>query len=148
MQLLAFLCCERVIFDQQGVPSLIMIMETLTVQVPPGTDIPSNVVAPKEWAVFTLWIPESQDIGKTFRQIIEVEPPPGGGARMKPPPLEFRVKADEQYRNLMPVLGFPVGHKGRYNVKMRLESDGELIGSEYTYKIEVKHQHQDQTVSA
>lgn len=146
MRLLAFLCCDKVIIDQQGNPSLIMLLETLTVHVPAEAEIPADVVSPREWWIFTMWTPEPQDIGKTFQQHIELISP--NGKITTHTPLAFTTKNDEQARNIQQVLGFPVGTEGHCFVKMWIQSDDKRVTETFSYRLTVKHQKEPKPVTA
>lgn len=142
MQLLAFLCCDRVIIDQGGTPSLVGIWETITAQIPAGAQIPVEAVAPREWYIFTLWIPDKEDMGKTFVQKMEIEIT--GLSKRLQQELPFTISNLEQQRNMQQVIGFPIGVAGAGVVKMWLEFARKAVSPIYSYPMTVKHQFQDQ----
>ncbi len=146
MQLLIFAPCEKVITDQQNNHTLVIIMQTVAVQFPPEAEVPINVMMPREWAVYTMWQPEVEDIGKKFVQKLECVSP-DGQIPMKAP-LPFEIKNDETHRNILNIVGFPIGQQGKYTLRMWLELEsGEVATKVFTYTLTVSHQRVAQPVS-
>src|SRR5271157_362574 len=73
-----FALCEKVIMDKEDRASLISLFNTISAQIlPTNQAIPSNAVAPKEWYVYTSWETEPEDIGKEYRQVVQLLYPNG-----------------------------------------------------------------------
>ena len=137
-RLLAFLACEKVVIEKQfETPSLISVMQKVMFQPSEGVEIPVNAIAPYKWAVFTMWVREQGDDGKTFRQKCELIMPDGTVGPVSID-LPFIVK-DEINFNIANVLGFPVGQLGMITIKMWLESEnGEVLTPHYDYPVKVE----------
>jgi hypothetical protein len=73
-----FTICEKVILDKEDRASLISLFNTISAQVLPNSEgIPLNAVAPKEWWAFSSWETKPDDIGKEFRQVVQLLYPNG-----------------------------------------------------------------------
>jgi hypothetical protein len=79
--------------------------------------VPGNAVAPKEWAVFTSWDRLPTDEGKEFNQCLQVLYP-DGRVFFDNRELKFARKQGERKHNAVGILGFPVGQKGDYKIRM------------------------------
>lgn len=136
-KLLAFLPCEKVILDDTKNASLIIVLQG--VGVPIGKEgIPKNAVAPKEWAVFTLWArPAPEDVGKTFYQFVQLLLP--DGTEFTKSHLEFKMEAGKVHTNRLNVVGFPVGQAGEITLNMWLEEHEAKWTEVYSYPLTVSH---------
>lgn len=108
MELLVFAVCERVIIDNQNNPSLIVLMENITIEFPAGVSVPERISLPREWFAFTMWTPAVDDIGKSFEQKFEFYLP----AEQKPSfttTLPFTISNEKPAKNVQLFRGFPVG---------------------------------------
>ncbi len=121
-RLLLFAPCEKLIVDEDANPTLFTVIQNISVAVPTGQQIPSDVMSPHGWDVVTLWYPESGDDGKTFHERLEFEQPDGSVAvRGK---LKFTFSNGKTHRNKTHVDGFPVGRPGTCWLKLWLDADG------------------------
>src|SRR6266567_4409707 len=111
LKLYVCVACEKVIIDQDGVPSLIGLFNKLSLTPPKDQEIPKNAVAPKEWAVFSAWdtdpgdelkehifciqmfYPDKTQFGEVFKNKMKVE-----------------LNKRSQVKTVIP--GFPVGQPG------------------------------------
>jgi len=139
-KLYLFAACEKVILDQSGVPSLISLFSKLKLQLPGQLgDIPVNAVAPKEWAVFTSWDWLPSDEGRLYGQCLQVLYP-DGKVFVENRELKFTMKPGERQHNAVGIMGFPIGEKGDYRIRMWLEEDGATVvePSEIHLQVEIE----------
>jgi hypothetical protein len=139
LNLLAFLVCEKVIFEKDfETPSLISVMQKVVFQ---GTEevpesLPVNTMAPLSWQIFTVWMSEPEDIGKRLIQQAVIETPDNSPSPVKTF-LPFTVK-DGFNTNAIKILGFPVGYPS-VKIKIWLESEsGEKISPDFFYPIGIE----------
>jgi hypothetical protein len=140
MKFLALCPCEKVIIDQRGAHSLITIMENVEVSTQPSATsqpvMPTNAVMPKEWFVYTRWLPSEEDIGKTFRQTYQLYWP--NGEKFTEGYAEF--KATESFQqNVLQLQGMPVGQPGKVKVAVWVEHDGRRVTEVIETHFKVKH---------
>jgi hypothetical protein len=62
-RLLAFVACERVILDTEGLASLIRVIESVEVTVPKEVELPPGISAPKEWSTISIWSLDRSETG-------------------------------------------------------------------------------------
>jgi hypothetical protein len=137
-KLYVFAACEKVILDQAGVPSLISLFTKLKMLLPGQLgDVPGNAVAPKEWAVFTSWDRLPTDEGKEFNQCLQVLYP-DGKVFFENRELKFAMKPGERQHNAVGILGFPIGQKGDYTIRMWLEEKGSVAAEPVEIRLEVE----------
>jgi len=140
-RLLNLLPCEKVIVDRAGMPSLIALFQNINVALSEGqdiTEVPRSTITYKEWAVFSEWRPDPEDVGTTAHQILEVEYPDGTMAPIRGK-LPFSFENTGSHRSHQNILGFPVGHEGRYVIRVWLERDERAITPVSTYELFVSH---------
>ncbi len=105
-----------------------------------GTAVPiaPNTITAKEWAVFSEWKPEPDDIGKQVNQVLELQYPDGtlSPVRGKVP---FTFTNDRPHRNQQNIIGFPIGQEGNYTLRVWLEKDGNPISEVNSYEMAVSH---------
>ncbi len=128
---LIFAACEKIIIDDQGNASLIVLLQNVTVMVKRNETIPQNAVTPKEWAIFASWQTQANENGKKLRQIMEITYPKAE--------LDF-VVAEPSDQNRVNIVGFPVGQSGQYSIRMWLEENARKVTEELVYPFSVKHQ--------
>lgn len=135
-KLLVFAPCEKIILDQSGIASLIALFQRIDAQ---GTTpaIPENAVAPKEWAIFTLWEWLPEDSGKKFSQIVQILWP--NQAEFQKLEIEFQAGNLRYHQNRVSIVGFPVGQVGDVKIRLWLERDSRKCTDTFTYCIEVAH---------
>lgn len=119
MKLLIFTPCEKVLQDARSGHSLINVFNELKIQVPPNTELPSDAVIPKEWAIFTKWELDAEDEGKECASVLRILWPDGkvwAEQTLSAPPtkgvLSFMVQLQ----------GFPFGQNGKLRVVNSLRS--------------------------
>jgi hypothetical protein len=153
--------CERVIIEQavagsppgaSGVPSLIGLFNKIIAVASFTTgseiqEIPSNAVAPREWAVFSAWDIEPGDEERKFMvctQIFYPDDSPFGPTSKIP----LKVDAGKRSQNVLRITGFPIGQVGFYKVRTWIEeNDREVLGPiEFKIELEIQKQEQMQTV--
>lgn len=102
--------------------------------------LPTNAVTPKEWWIFSIWEPQTDEVGKDFEQPIEVYWPSGE----KFVELKVKFKPDERVQyNSTQMLGFPVGQPGKVKILTWVELQGKRITEPFAYYITIKHISQD-----
>src|SRR5579885_3065099 len=109
-KLVLFIPCEKLIVDEDQNPSLITIIQTLNVSIPAGQAIPKEVMSPQQWDIVTIWLPERDDQGKSFRQIIEFVGQDGGIPIRGETSLN--LEQGKWCRQKIHVFGMPVGYVG------------------------------------
>lgn len=143
MRILIFAPCEKVILDKAGNPSLISILQTVTVQVPEGATIPRNAVAPKEWYVFAHWIADENEIGKSFSQKSQIILP--DGSVFDPPAVissPFKVETLDKMivQNTISFQGFPIGLPGPLKVRIWIDDeDGKHVTDILEYPLKLNY---------
>ncbi len=138
-RLLAFLPCDKILVDDKGNASLIVLLMNVGVQV--GKEgIPKNAVAPREWDVFTLWQQSAQeDVEKTFHQVLQLVLP--DGTEFMKSGVEFKMQQGKLHQNRITVQGMPVGQAGKLIVNMWLEEQSAKWTEVYSYPLTVSHNH-------
>lgn len=137
-KLYVFAVCDKVILDARGTASLISLFNEVHAILQPGTDIPPNAVAPKEWAVYVSWEQEPADAGKEYEQILQIISPDGSVFQQLK--FKFTFASDKTHQqNTGNVLGFPIGREGTYTVKMWLEHNNAIVCEPPTISLRVKY---------
>jgi len=134
-ELLTLAACEKVLIDEQRNPTLVVLMERIEAQIPEGQSVPANVLAPKEWVVFTLWKRQEGEKPGHCRQFIEVVPP--GNLPIIKVDIEFDFN-DRLHKVTNRFLGIPVGTPGTCWINVRLESAAGVTGT-FSYPLEILH---------
>jgi hypothetical protein len=139
LELLAFTPCDKILIDEGGNPSLIVLIENIEVQVPEGSTVPAKVIIPKEWAVFTLWKKDPNDPVKHYKQICELVPPGNFGEAGS-----LRIQAEFDFtqrlhRTVLRAVGFPVGVKGTASLNVWLEENGKRATETFSYPLNIVH---------
>jgi hypothetical protein len=133
--------CEKVIYSQDGVASLINLFHKVVVAAT-NQEIPANAVAPKEWAVFSTWDTDPGDELKEYFVCVQVfypdQSPFGEVGRAKVP-----IERGKGAQMNVQMLGFPVGQAGRYTVKTWVEENRHTVINPIELKIEVEIRRQD-----
>jgi hypothetical protein len=138
---LIYATCEKVLVDESQTASLISIFDKLTVNAPENAEIPRNGIAVKEWAVYASWIPEADDVGKTYKVATQVfypdETPFADVVR-----FDLAMKAGKRAQGIARFNGFPIGQVGAFTVSTWLEYEGKRIGTdrELTIDVEISRQ--------
>ena len=136
--------CEKVILAADGAASLISLFSKIVIGVPVATEIPRNAVAPKEWAVFSIWCPEQGDELKNFEictQFIYPDLTQFGDIVRH----QINVEQGKRAQVLVQVPGFPIGQVGPYTVRTWIEEGGKKVSEPIEFKIELEIATADQT---
>jgi len=143
-RLLAVLPCEKIIVDREGIPSLIALFQQVHAA-PAGTradgtiaPIAPNTITTKEWAVFSEWKPEPDDVGKQVKQVLELQYPDGTVSPVRGK-VSFTFINEMPHRNQQNIVGFPIGQQGTYLLRVWLEKDGNRISDVTSYEMGVSH---------
>jgi hypothetical protein len=132
-----FTVCEKVIIEDNGMPSLITLFTRIATTPNIGAEIPSNALAPKEWAIFTAWDWEKDDEGVRYTQAIEVRVPDGKVfADIK---TNFVIERDKRQQVRVPLVGFPIGQRGDCTVHLWLRRGSTLVTEAAPVRITVEH---------
>jgi hypothetical protein len=135
-ELIAFIACDKVLMDEQRNPTLVVLIENIEAGVLEGAAIPEQLMAPKEWAIFTLWKRSEQEQGKHYKQI-SVLTAARNSNRMQ---VELEFNFDEiLHRTISRIVGFPVGTVGTALLETWLEENGSPVTEKISYPIKVSH---------
>lgn len=143
-KLLLFAPCERVIIDDQGSATLVIILHKIAVFNPKIEELPKDAVAPKEWVVFTLWEPMAEDIGKEFVQVLQTILP--DGSEFKKSEMRFRFQEGKRQQNRMLIQGMPVGQDGKLALNTWLEVDSRQVGEVNSYDLTITYSKEDPSI--
>src|SRR5260370_10196220 len=139
MKLLVFAPCEKVIIDHKGNPSLISLMQKITVQIPAGDleKLPPTAMAPMTWYVFTHWLIEENEMGREFVQRVDVVLPNKEVLAGKGSSITFKPTdpAKNIMQNNVTLMGLPVGRSGPITVNLWVEENGAAITEVHTYPL-------------
>jgi len=140
MRYLATCACDKIVIDKLGAHSLISVMSNADISIvpAPGTpeQIPPNAVTPREWWIFSMWEPSSEEAGKEFEQVFQVYWP--NKEKLLEGRLGFKPDERVQYTSYS-VLGFPVGQQGKVRIVTWVEQQGSRITDIFDYHITVRH---------
>jgi len=129
--------CEKVIVSSDLDVSLITLFDKLTVEIAAGIEIPANLVAAKEWVVFSKWLPEAGDEVKEyvhcFQMMYPDQSPFGNVIRQK-----LKIEQNKQAQNIMKMVGFPIGQQGSYTVRIWIEQGDKPVLQPIDLKLEVE----------
>lgn len=144
-RLYIFALCEKVITDKDGRTSLISLFNDISAQIlPTAPDIPPNAIAAKEWWAYASWEIEPGDIGKEYRQLIQLFYPKGEPFSA-PVEVKFSPESGKTHQQVtVNGMGFPIGQVGLYTMKMWLEYGGSTIIESSPIIINVTHNKLDE----
>lgn len=129
--------CEKVIFGQDSVPSLINLFTKITATIPvDAPEIPKNAVAPKEWCVFSSWDAEPGDELREYficTHVLYPDQTPFGEISKNKLNIELGKRAQFNVQ----MLGFPMGQAGVYTVKTWIEENQRTVVGPLELKIEL-----------
>jgi hypothetical protein len=125
-KLLAYLPCEKVVVeDESRNISVLSILETVTVTLPPGAPAPAKKASiGMPWAVFTLWQKEKGESGGFESKSVLMSPEGELLAETPVANLDFGASTRQQVINRM--AGFPIWTPGTCQLKLmvRTSRDG------------------------
>lgn len=131
-----YVACEKVIIAQDSVASLIALFSKIILTIPAGTEVPRNAVAPKEWAVFSIWDPEPGDERRNYFLCTQVLYPDktqfGEIAKSK-----FNIEPSKRAQMSMQIQGFPIGQTGEYKIRTWIEENDKRVSDPIQFGIEV-----------
>jgi hypothetical protein len=141
MRHLATCACDKLIIDKNGAHSLVSIMSnadiSIVVQSPAVSEqIPTNAVTPREWWIFSMWEPSSEDVGEQFEQVYQIYWP--NNEKLSENRIGFKPDERVQY-NSQPILGFPVGQSGKIRIVTWVDHHGQRVTEVFDYYITIKH---------
>jgi hypothetical protein len=139
--------CEKVIIAADGVASLIGLFSKIIIPVPAETEIPRNAVAPKEWAVFSVWDIDQGDELKKYTLCTQIlYPDQSQFAEV----VKTKMKTELSKRSQMniQILGFPIGQIGQYTIRTWVEENQQRIFGPIEFKIELEMTKQEQPQKA
>jgi hypothetical protein len=125
MKLLLATPCQFVITDVESSlgHSLIAVFHDIGIKVPPSTDVPSNALLPKEWAIFSKWKAEKEEEATKHYTLQFAAYWPDGTAL-----VEQEIKSNPLVEGGMAFIvrntGFPIGQNGIVKVILSLMADG------------------------
>ncbi|HUY13265.1 MAG TPA: hypothetical protein VMX16_06505 [Terriglobia bacterium] len=136
--------CEKVIIDKDDVASLISVFSKITVTVPSEADIPKNAVAPKEWAVFSLWDTDLGDELKEYALCMQVLYP-DQTQFSEVTKIKMKIEPNKRSQVVVRMLGFPIGQVGRYTINTWIEENQQRVFGPIEFKIGFEIVKQEQT---
>ena len=137
------MACEKVILAADNVASLISLFNKIVVVVPDEAEIPKNAIAPKEWAVFSIWDTEPGDELKDYTFCTQMFYPDqthaGEVHRVK-----MNIECNKRSQVNLQIKGFPIGQTGQYTVRTWIEENQRVVVDPIEFKIELEITRQDQ----
>lgn len=144
------IACEKVIIAKDtDVPSLINLFTKIGAVIPRGAEIPSNAVAPKEWAVFSGWDVEPGDEHHPYILCTQI---------LYPDKTQFAeivrsklvIQANKRAQMVVNIVGFPIGQIGEYVVRTWVELNNETVCGpiEFGIGVEITRQEPPQSSEA
>jgi hypothetical protein len=142
-RLLVFAPCEKTIISGaeagDGSASLISIIQAINAQV--GEDRNGGkvekAVAPMRWHIFSLWLMEADDTGRSYEQDFKLTFPSGKTAFKQ----TIRFTQTKQFQRVVAqIIGFPVSESGEYGLSLHLrEAESEIPKVEAYFPLFVAH---------
>jgi hypothetical protein len=123
-KLLNFSPCENIIVANDNTISLITILEKVQIHLPVSEDhkLPENAQIPFKWFVFTSWLKQPGDDGKTFEQLIDITLP--GEKSLRSSIVNFQL-SEMRHRTVVQLPGMPITPKGIALIKLLLREQGQ-----------------------
>jgi hypothetical protein len=104
--LLVFAPCEKIIIDQDNNPSLIAILQEISLDSRVASKAPGGALAALPWQIFALWARSPDDDAATiYEQACDLLLP--DGQVVVPSRTTFQIEGPS-HRNITKVIGFPV----------------------------------------
>ncbi len=138
-RLQVFVVCEKAIIGQDdGLPTLIGLIDGFGVQVPAGEQVTPNALLPIRTSIFSLWKLEPGDEGKTFEERVRLRYPDGHYGPEQVRSFSFAAPK-EGNRHTINNQGFPA-QAGEYRVEIALREAGETEWCECgAYPLKITH---------
>src|ERR1019366_8268784 len=84
-RLQVFAVCQQVIINaDDNIPTLVNLIDGITVTLPPGVKLDPNTAMPSKFTIFSSWKRIGDDEGKTFEQRVRIRLPGGEYAPGEP----------------------------------------------------------------
>lgn len=135
--------CEKVILAADSVASLINLFNRIAVVVANETEFPKNAVAPKEWAVFSIWDTEPGDELKDYtfcNQMFYPDQTQFGEVHR----VKMNIELNKRSQVNLQFVGFPIGQAGQYTVRTWVEENQRVVIDPIEFKIELEITRQNQ----
>ncbi len=126
--------CEKVVLGKDDVASLIGLFSKLMIEVPSGTEIPSNAVTPKEWCVFSIWDIDPGDELKELFLCTKILYP-DGSQFANVVKTKMKMEPKRRVQNVVQVPGFPIGQMGDYTILTWIEENEKPVVEPIEFKI-------------
>ena len=137
-KLLAFLPCLKAIDWDDGLLTVVSILEYVGVTLPANQPTPEpNAAVPLQWQMVSIWHGQPDDAGKQFEQVIEFILPSGQSVFSNTSPIELtsartRIRIDGKL--------FPVGVAGEVTIRVGCREVGQNdIHPQSEYPVLVQH---------
>jgi len=130
--------CQLAIRDDASGHSLIAIFHELKLQFPPGTEIPSNAVIARDWALFSKWEMDEEEEGRDYISTTEIFWP--DGTLFSRSELKASTPVANGMAFIVRVNGFPMGQTGTIRISSILSENGNLIAGPIETAIRLHHQ--------
>lgn len=145
MKCTALLPCEKIIIDKDGAHSIINVMQNAAVVlqkkeldgITEQLAVPVNAVMQMTWWIFSVWLPSSSDVGRSFEQVYQLYWP--NGDKFVENRLAFTQKDDRSQQTNFYYIGFPVGQIGDVRIVSWLDSDGQRVTDITETKVRIDH---------
>ncbi len=129
--------CEKVILTADNVASLISLFNKIIITAPPEAEVPKNAVAPKEWAIFSIFDTEPGDELKEYTHFAQILYPDQSQfseiAKSK-----LRIELNKRAQVNVQVPAFPIGQVGNYTVRVWIEENQRTVVGPIEFKIELE----------
>lgn len=124
-RLLLFAPCERVITDEQGNVSLIVLLSAIRIGLNLA-EIPQKAVIPMRWDIITMWWRSPEDSGAKFEQHVELVSP--DEKVLITNTAKFGLVEADTHRHVARIQGFPMPRlAGRCFLRLYVREDREGI---------------------
>lgn len=114
VNLAAFLIAEYGIINSlDDTVTLVKIIDTITIGIPPGASIPDNLAAPRPWVAFAQWGRVESDADESFDQRVQLFTP--DGVKVSEGHITFTIRS-RSHRTLIAFEFFPISQPGEYRI--------------------------------
>lgn len=142
MKLVLFVPCEKLLFDNSGAASIIVLMGAVKLGTQPNVPrqaLTPNTVAPKEWVMVAMWRVFPEERQRDFVQIFRMIWPDGSEFYLHRMP--FRTTDHEQSVNYVNLNAMPVGQIGKLHLETWVEEpSGNIISEVADFYLSIEHE--------
>jgi hypothetical protein len=130
LKLLYAISCENAIVSEDGITSLVNILERISTEV--ATETPDKMLIGMRWAHVSFWTRDEAEVPEpiVYEQrtlVISAE-----GLQVFDAIAQFTVSNDHQnYRNIIRMNGFPITSGGKVRVEVHLRKQGDENWEKY-----------------